>query len=210
MDMILDVLVVGPLQVNCYLVGCASTREAAVIDPGDEADRIAARLAELGLRLKTIVLTHAHFDHVGAARALRAGTGAEVIVGAGEEPMLELLAEQAAHFRMAPVDHPGEVRTVAGSDTIAVGTLRFEVIATPGHSPGGISLYLREQGVVFSGDTLFWGSVGRTDLPGSDHAALLRSLKSALGALPDATRVLPGHEEETTIGLEKEQNPFFE
>ena len=208
--MILDVLVVGPLQVNCYVVGCESMREAAVIDPGDEAGRITARLAELGLRLKTIVLTHAHFDHVGAARELRERTGAEVVVGAGEEMLLRHLAEQAAHFRMPPVEHPGKVRTVAGGDVVTVGTLRFEVIATPGHSPGGISLYLREEGVVFSGDTLFWGSVGRTDLPGSDHAALLRSLKSALGALPDETRVLPGHEEETTIGLEKEQNPFLE
>ena len=99
--MILDVLVVGPLQVNCYVVGCESTREAAVIDPGDEADRIAARLADLRLRLKTIVLTHAHFDHVGAARGLRARTGAEVVVGAGEEMLLGHLAEQAAHFRNA-------------------------------------------------------------------------------------------------------------
>lgn len=207
--MILDALVVGPLQVNCYIVGCESTREAAVIDPGAEAGRIAARIAELGLGLKTIILTHAHFDHLGAARELRASSGAEVIIGTGDEALLGHLTEQAASFRMPPVEHPGKVRTVAGGDVVAVGTLRFEVIATPGHSPGGISLYLREAGVVFSGDTLFWGSVGRTDLPGSDHAALLRSLKSALGALPDDTRVLPGHEEETTIGLEKEQNPFF-
>lgn len=208
--MILDALVVGSLQVNCYIVRCESTREAAVIDPGNEAGRIAARRAELGLRLKTIILTHAHFDHLGAARELRTLTGAEVIVGAGEEALLGHLSEQAAHFRMPPVEHPGEVRTVTGGDLVTVGTLRFEVIATPGHSPGGISLYLREEGVVFSGDTPFWGSVGRTDLPGSDHAALLRSLNSALGSLPDDTRVLPGYAEETTIGLEKEQNLFFE
>ena len=208
--MILELLVVGALQVNCYIVGCESTREAAVIDPGGEAGKIAARLEKLGLKLKTIVLTHAHFDHLGAARELRTRTRATVVVGAGGEGLLGHLAEQAAHFRMPPVEHPGQVRTVSGGDTLQVGTLRFEVIATPGHSPGGISLYLPEAGVVFSGDTLFWGSVGRTDLPGSDHAALLRSLKSALGALPDGTRVLPGHAEETTIGLEKEQNPFFE
>ncbi len=207
--MILEVLEVGPLQVNCYVVGCESTREAAVVDPGDEAGRIAALLAERGLRLKAIILTHAHFDHLGAARALRERTGAEVILGEGEAPLLGRLAEQAARFGMPAVDHPGQVRTVAGGEVVTVGTLRFEVIATPGHSPGGISLYLREAGVVFSGDTLFWGSVGRTDLPGSDHAALLRSLRSALGALPDQTRVLPGHAEETTIGLEREQNPFF-
>lgn len=207
--MILDALQVGPLQVNCYVVGCERTREAVVIDPGDESGRIAELLAKRGLRLKAILLTHAHFDHLGAARELRALTGAEVVVGAGEEPLLGHLAEQAAFFRMPTVEHPGPVRTVADGDVIAVGRLRLEVIATPGHSPGGISLYLREAGVVFSGDTLFWGSVGRTDLPGSDHAALLRSLRSALGALPDETRVLPGHEEETTIGLEKEQNPFF-
>lgn len=208
--MILEMLVVGQLQVNCYIVGCEKTRQAAVIDPGDEAGRIVARLAQLGLSLKTIVLTHGHFDHLGAARELRERTGAEVLVGAGEEALLEHLAEQAAYFRMPPVEHPGQVRTVRGGDLIPVGTLRLEVIATPGHSPGGISLYQREAGVVFSGDTLFWGSVGRTDLPGCDHAALLRSLKSALGALPNETRVLPGHEETTTIGLEKEQNPFFE
>jgi glyoxylase-like metal-dependent hydrolase (beta-lactamase superfamily II) len=208
--MILDVMVVGPLQVNCYIVGCESTHEAAAIDPGDEADRIAKRLAELGLTLKLIILTHAHFDHLGAARELRERTGAEVVVGAGDEVLLDHLAEQVAHFGMPPVDYPGPLHTVRGGDVIPVGTLRLEVITTPGHSPGGISLYERAAGVVFSGDTLFWGSVGRTDLPGCDHAALLRSLKSALGALPDETRVLPGHEEETTIGLEKEQNPFFE
>ena len=207
--MILEVLQVGPLQVNCYVVGCESTREAAVIDPGDEADRILALLAERDLTLKVIILTHAHFDHLGAARALRERTGAEVVVGQGDQPLLGYLAQQAAFFRMPPVAHPGPVRSVAGGDVVSAGTLRFEVIATPGHSPGGISLYLREAGVVFSGDTLFWGSVGRTDLPGSDHAALLRSLSAALGALPDETRVLPGHAEETTIGLEKEQNPFF-
>jgi hydroxyacylglutathione hydrolase len=208
--MILEMLVVGQLQVNCYIVGCEKTHQAAVIDPGDEAGRIVARLAQLGLSLKTIVLTHGHFDHLGAVRELRERTGAEVLVGAGEEALLGYLPEQAAHFRMPPVEHPGQVRTVRGGDVIPFGTLRLEVIATPGHSPGGISLYQREAGVVFSGDTLFWGSVGRTDLPGCDHAALLRSLKSALAALPDETRVLPGHEEETTIGLEKEQNPFFE
>ena len=172
--MILETLVVGPLQVNCYVVGCERKGEAAVIDPGDEADRILEVLAAKGLRLRSVILTHAHFDHLGAARRLRERTGAEVLVGAGDAPLLGYLDAQAAFFRMPAVEDPGEVRLLRGGDVVEVGTLRLEVIDTPGHSPGGISLYARGEGVVFSGDTLFWGSVGRTDLPGSDHAALIR------------------------------------
>jgi len=207
---ILETLVVGLLQVNCYVVGCERTREAAVIDPGDEAGRILGTLERHGLRLKYVILTHAHFDHLGAAAELRGRTGAEVLVGARDAPLLDHLAAQAAFFRMPPAAHPGAVRTVAGGDRIVVGTVTLEVIDSPGHSPGGISLYAPAEGILFSGDTLFWGSVGRTDLPGSDHAALLETLRSRLATLPDETRVLPGHEAETTIGLEKEQNPFFE
>lgn len=208
--MILETIVVGPMEVNCYVVACGDTGESVVIDPGDDAQAILAKLQERKLSLKWIVLTHAHFDHLGAARELQERTGAPVLLGRGDSITLDHIDDQAALFGMPPVPAPKETRFLDEGDIVTVGGLRLRVISTPGHSPGGISLYLEEEGVVFTGDTLFWGSVGRTDLPGCDHDAILDSLKGKLGALPDGTRVLPGHYDETTIGFEKEQNPFFE
>lgn len=207
---IIETVVVGALAVNCYLVGDPASREAAVIDPGDDAPAITAALERHGLRLARIVLTHAHFDHVGAALALQESTGAPVLLGQGDLPLLANLDAQSALFGMPRVPAPSAPRGLADGDVVEVGGLRLRVIATPGHSPGGISLLLEGHGAVFTGDTLFWGSVGRTDLPGSSHAALLDSLRRRLAALPDETRVYPGHFDETTIGLEKEQNPFLE
>lgn len=208
--MILETLVVGALSVNCYLIGCEQTHEAAVIDPGDNAARIKAALDGKALKLAYILLTHGHCDHFGAARDLQEKTGAKVLLGEKDAFLLKDIAAQAAFFNMPPVPAPQQVGFVKEGDVLSVGRLKLRIIETPGHSPGGLSIYLAEEGVVFTGDTLFWGAIGRTDLPGADQRLILESLKKKLGALPDATQVYPGHFDETSIGFEKEQNPFFE
>ena len=208
--MILETIVVGPLAVNCVIAGCEDTLEAAVIDPGDDAARILAALDARRLKLRYIILTHGHFDHADAAGELRRATGAEVLVNEGDAPLLLNTDVQAAFFGMKASPAPGSDRFIADGEIIKVGALSMEVMETPGHTPGGISLYIPAERVVFTGDTLFWGSIGRTDLPGGDYNTIIRSLKEKLGRLPDDTRVIPGHGDETEIGFEKKQNPFFE
>jgi glyoxylase-like metal-dependent hydrolase (beta-lactamase superfamily II) len=208
--MILETLVVGDLAVNCYVVGSEEKKEAAVIDPGDDLPMILAALEEKNLKLKYILFTHAHFDHIGAAKDLQEKTGAKILLGRGDEAVLKSTDQQAAFFGMPPVPRQERYGFLDEGDEVVMGDLRLRVIETPGHSPGGVSFYVENEGVVFTGDTLFWGSIGRTDLPASDHSAILASLKVKLGVLPDDTKVYPGHEAPTSIGLEKEQNPFFE
>lgn len=208
--MILETIVVGALAVNCYIVGSEATKEAVVIDPGGDERLILAALERNGLKLKHIVFTHAHFDHIGAAKALQESTGADVLLGRRDEAVLAHVDQQAAMFQMPSPPVPANLRFLDEGGIVEIGDVKMKVIETPGHSPGGISLYVEEEGVVFTGDTLFWGSIGRTDLPASDHGAILHSLKEKLGALPDETKVYPGHEAATSIGLEKRQNPFFE
>jgi len=204
--MIIKKLAVGPIMANCFIVGCGQTRQAAVIDPGDEADRILLTLAEDKLTVTHILNTHGHFDHVGANKRLKKATAAPILIHAQDAPMLQLLSRSAAAWGMSAEDSPPPDRTIDEGDLIQVGTITFKVIHTPGHTPGGVSLFA--DGCLFAGDTLFAGSVGRTDFPGGDFDTLRTSIQKKLFVLPDSVKVFTGHGPETTIGEEKRHNPF--
>jgi hydroxyacylglutathione hydrolase len=206
--LIIESLVVGPIQANCFILGDEATGEAAVIDPGDEAKRIFSLLQKNNLQLKTIINTHGHFDHVGGNKALQEKTGAPIMIHAGDAPMLAQLSASAAVWGMQADDSPPPDRLLEDGDEITFGGITLKVIHTPGHSPGGIALYA-PQGL-FVGDTLFAGSIGRTDFPGGDYGALIRSVRERLFVLGDDVRVYPGHGPETTIGQERRFNPFFQ
>jgi hydroxyacylglutathione hydrolase len=204
--LIIEFLPVGPIMANCYIVGCKETHEASVIDPGDEAERILLKLAGLKLKVKYIINTHGHFDHVGANRKMKEATGADILIHALDAPMLGSLAQAAASFGLKSENSPPPDKTVDDGDIITFGKISLKVIHTPGHSPGGISLYTN--GCLFVGDTLFQGSIGRTDLPGGNFNTLKSSIHNKLFPLDDNIRVLTGHGPETSIGKEKRYNPF--
>lgn len=206
--MIIETLVVGPIQANCFILGHEETREAAVIDPGDEAQRILAALGRHNLNVKTIINTHGHFDHVGGNKALKAATGAPILIHGGDAPMLAHLADSAAVWGMQVEDSPAPDRILEDGDEIGFGAVTLKVIHTPGHSPGGIALFT--PGHLFVGDTLFAGSIGRTDFPGGDYGLLIDSVRSRLFVLGDDVRVYPGHGPATTLGRERQFNPFFQ
>ena len=210
--MILETFPVGPLRCNCTILGDEVTREAMVVDPGDNIPEILSRLQKHGLTLRQIVVTHAHIDHVGGAAQLRKLTGAPVLMNQQDLGLLGMMEMQAGWIgvptpEVAPPDTSAE-------DGLAIGlaTLPAQVLHTPGHTPGSICLlfHFNDQHLLLAGDTLFAGSIGRTDLPGGDGQQILRSLRDRLLVLPDATRVLPGHGPETTIGEERQSNPFLQ
>ncbi len=205
--MIIKKLEVGPIMANCYILGCETTKEAAVIDPGDEADRILMTLAEDGLTVKAIINTHGHFDHVGANKRMKEATAAPIMIHPEDEPMLEQLKRSAASWGMAAENSPPADRVLADNDEIKIGTITLTVLHTPGHSKGGICLATK--GHVFVGDTLFQSSIGRTDLPGGDYDTLISSIKTRLLSFDDETKVHPGHGPDTTIGRENKMNPFL-
>lgn len=200
-------LVVGPLQVNCYIVFDEKTREAIVIDPGDDAREILQIVNEQGLKVRYIVNTHAHFDHVGANKALKEATGAELLIHEGDSALLGATTSQARMFGMTANSSPKADRYVKHGDVITAGDASLTVLHTPGHSAGGISLV--GDGVVFTGDALFAGSIGRTDLMGGDLMTLITAIKEHLMTLPDDTLVLSGHGPQSTIGEERAENPFL-
>lgn len=204
--MLIETLVVGPLQVNCFVVGCPQTRQAIVIDPGDEGERILEAIKAAGLDLKLVVNTHGHFDHIGANRFLVEATGADLAIHEHGVPTMQRASAHASVYGLTAVPSPEPTRLLNDGDTIEVGSLSLEVIHVPGHSPGGIGLY--GGGHLFSGDCLFAGSIGRTDLPGGDHDALLRGIRTRLLTLPGKTIVHTGHGPDTTIKREKASNPF--
>ncbi|MEW6410182.1 MAG: MBL fold metallo-hydrolase [Nitrospirota bacterium] len=204
--MILLKFVVGPLEVNCYIIASESTREATVIDAGDEDSRVLSNLKDNGLTLKYIINTHGHFDHIGGNRTLKDATGALVLMHRGDVEMLQTASEQAEFFGIKFTEPPLPDMYVDDGDEIIFGDIKLKVIHTPGHSKGGICLL--SDNMVFTGDTLFAGAVGRTDFPGGNFKELLSSVRERLMILPDDTIVLPGHGPESTIRDEKEYNPF--
>jgi hydroxyacylglutathione hydrolase len=204
--LIIKTLAVGPIQANCYILGCEETLAAAVIDPGDEGDRILMSLAESKLNLKYIINTHGHFDHVGANKRLKDATDAQILIHPLDAPMLNHLSASAASWGLSIEDSPPPDREIEEADTVTFGNVTLNTIHTPGHTPGGISLYT--DGYVFVGDTLFAGSVGRTDFPGGDMETLTASIKNKLFVLEDSVAVFPGHMGNTTIGQERRFNPF--
>jgi len=191
---------------NCFIAGCEDTHEAVVVDPGDEADRILLSLAESKLKAKYILNTHGHFDHVAANKKMKGATGADLIIHALDAPMLSQISAGASMWGLSADDSPPPDQTVAEGDIINFGNLSLKVLHTPGHTQGGISFYA--DGCVFVGDTLFAGSIGRTDFAGGNFETLIASIREKLFRLADDTRVLTGHGPETTIGSEKQYNPF--
>lgn len=208
--MIHEVLPVGMIACNCSIVGDEATGEAIVIDPGDEVERVQEILARHGLRARYIVATHAHIDHVAGIEKLQQATGAAVLLHESDLPLYQNLAMQAAWLGVRP---PGTVEVdqfVDAGDTLCCGPLQLEILHTPGHSPGSLSLHLTgELQRIFSGDTLFQGSIGRTDLWGGSFDQILRSIHETLLRFPDEMPVFPGHGPATTIGEEREYNPFL-
>jgi glyoxylase-like metal-dependent hydrolase (beta-lactamase superfamily II) len=208
--MILESFPVGPIACNCTILGDEEAHEAIVIDPGDEVGRIHRRLTELGLQVKQILLTHAHIDHAAGAFKLKRLTGAPVFLNENDLSLLKTMGEQAAWMGITPpeVGLPDE----GLQDGQIVGLERYpaQVLHTPGHTQGSVCLYFAPLKLLVAGDTLFAGSIGRTDLPGGDFSQIIDSLHSRLLTLPDETQVLPGHGPATTIGEERNSNPFLQ
>ena len=207
--MIHEIFPVGPLQCNCSIIGDESTREAMVIDPGDDIEDVLAILRKHNLQVKQIVITHAHIDHVGGAMKLRAATGAPILLNQNDYDLLKILDEQAAWIGVAA---PGAVeidQSVSTGDTVKAGAHAANILHTPGHTEGSICLYFPAEKKLIAGDTLFAGSIGRTDLPGGSMQKIIQSLHGTVLALPDETVVVPGHGPLTTIGEERESNPFL-
>jgi glyoxylase-like metal-dependent hydrolase (beta-lactamase superfamily II) len=208
--MILESFPVGPLRCNCTILGDEVTHEAIVVDPGDNIPEILSRLQKHGLTVRQIVITHAHIDHVGGAAQLKKMTGAPVFLNQQDLGLLGAMEIQAGWLGVPTPEVTSP--DASADDGLAVGlaTLPAEVIHTPGHTQGSICLLFPVQHLLLAGDTLFAGSIGRTDLPGGDGRQILRSLRDRLLVLPDTTRVLPGHGPETSIGEERQSNPFLQ
>jgi hydroxyacylglutathione hydrolase len=207
--MIHEIIPVGPLQCNCSVIGDETTREAIVIDPGDDIEDVLGLIRKHNLQVKQIVITHAHIDHVGGAMKLRAATGAPILLNQNDYALLKMLDAQAAWIGVAA---PGKVeidQSIGQADTVKTGSLTANVLHTPGHTEGSICLYFPMEQKLIAGDTLFAGSIGRTDLPGGSFEKIIRSLHEKVLALPDETVVVPGHGPLTTIGDERESNPFL-
>jgi glyoxylase-like metal-dependent hydrolase (beta-lactamase superfamily II) len=207
--MIHEIFPVGPLQCNCSIIGDESTREAMVIDPGDDIEDVLGLIRKHNLRVKQIVITHAHIDHVGGAMKLRAATGAPILLNQNDYALLKMLDVQAAWIGVAA---PGAVeidQSVTTGDTVKAGTHAASILHTPGHTEGSVCLYFPAEKLLIAGDTLFAGSIGRTDLPGGSMQKIMQSLHGTVLALPDETVVVPGHGPTTTIGEERESNPYL-
>ena len=201
-------VVVGVFQENCWVIGSRRTREAIVIDPGDEPETILALARDMGLNVKQIICSHAHVDHIMGVRGVQERTGAGFLLHPDDLGIARSMPRSAARWLgYEPPPPPEPDAPLADGDTVEVDGLQLKVIHTPGHTPGSVSYYT--EGLLFSGDTLFRGSIGRTDMPGGSYPEIMRSIATRLLTLPDETRVLPGHMQETTIGHERATNPFL-
>lgn len=207
--MIFEEIVVGPLSVNCFVMGCERTREGVVVDPGGDVELIERAVKEHGLQIHTIINTHGHFDHVGGNREAVAAFGARLLIHQNDAPMLARVSEVARMYGMQGENSPESDAFLIDGMEVDFGDCRLKVLHTPGHTQGGCCLYLENESKVLTGDTLFADSIGRTDLPGGSHEQLLESIRTRLFVLPDHVAAYPGHGPDTTIGHEKQCNPYF-
>ena len=205
--MLLRSLVVGPLGVNCFIVGCEKTHECIVVDPGDNVPEILQLARQDGVRITQIVATHGHFDHIGRAHTLMEETGATFSVHADDRPLVERSAEMAAYFGLETDPPPRIDRLLVEGETVVVGEESLGILHTPGHSPGNVTLTWPGNAIV--GDTVFQGSIGRTDFEGGSLEVLLDSIRSKIFSLGDDTQLHPGHGPSTTVGQERTSNPFL-
>lgn len=208
--MIRETFPVGPLQCNCTILGDEEAGEAIVIDPGDEIGRIERRLHELGLKLKQILVTHGHIDHVGGALKLKRLTGAPIFMNEDDMPLLEAMEMQAAWLGIAPPETAPPDESLRAGAKVGLERYQAQVLQTPGHTQGSTCLHFAPLKLLVAGDTLFAGSIGRTDLPGGDFRRIMDSIHGQLLVLPEETLVIPGHGPETSIGRERESNPFLQ
>ena len=207
--MIIETFPVGPLQCNCTILGDEQAGEAIVIDPGDEIGRIHRRLNELGLKLKQILVTHAHIDHVGGALKLKRLTGAPILFNQNDLPQIKMMEEQAGWLGIATPETAPPDELLTDGQSVGLASYPAQVIHTPGHTQGSVCLHFAPLKLLVAGDTLFAGSIDRTDLPGGNYDQIIDSIQTRLLALPDETKVLPGHGPGTTIGAERRKNPFL-
>jgi glyoxylase-like metal-dependent hydrolase (beta-lactamase superfamily II) len=208
--MILETVPVGALQCNCSILGDETSREAIVVDPGDDIPRIMALLAKHTLTVRQIIITHAHIDHIAGAQRLKRLTGAPVLYNQNDLPLVKMMDVQATWLGVPTptVEKPDD--TLEEGKLIAITGLTGSILHTPGHTEGSVCLYLPTQTLLLAGDTLFAGSIGRTDLPGGDTRKILASIHDRLLILPEETTVIPGHGPTTTIGSERDSNPFLQ
>lgn len=207
--MIFETVVVGALGVNCFIIGCSETGEGIVVDPGADAEQVLAAVSRLGLTIRYVINTHGHFDHVGGNKRLLTATGASLLVHREDVPYLARAADVATMYGLSADNSPTPTVYLEDGMEVKFGRHELKVLHTPGHTPGGCSLYLESEGMVITGDTLFADSVGRTDLPGGSHQTLVTSIREKLLTLPDATAVYPGHGPASTIGWERQHNPYL-
>ncbi|QXE91592.1 MBL fold metallo-hydrolase [Geomonas subterranea] len=207
--MLFETIVVGPLGVNCFILGDKQSNEGIVVDPGADCEMILAAIAQFGLKVKYIVNTHGHFDHIGCNRILKEKTGAQLLAHEEDVPFLVNAGRSARKYGLTVEDSPQPDAFLVDGMKLEFGRRELEVLHTPGHTQGGCCLYLANEKLVITGDTLFADSVGRTDLPGGDHGQLVDSIRTKLMPLPDDTVVWPGHGPSSTIGQERRSNPYL-
>lgn len=208
--MIQETIPVGLLQCNCSILGDENSREAIVIDPGDDIPQIQEILQRHGLKVKSIIITHAHIDHIAGARKLKQLTGAPIFYNENDLPLVKMMDVQASWLRIPTPEVAPPDATLTDAQTIVAGDIKGKVLLTPGHTQGSLCLYIPDQSLLIAGDTLFAGSVGRTDLPGGNTRQLMHSIRDQILPLPEHTKVIPGHGPDTTIGEERETNPFLQ